>query len=213
LGFRTTTTLTQLAANSTISQPNVTGGTFDTITRLGVGVAANTSYGIINRYFGNSEIATQYGTGLIAGVGAYATNGGLFIDNGTTKTYPLLVNGSGIVFANSGFGSTGTAYFCRAWVNFNGTGTVAIRSSGNVSSITDSGTGNYTVNFTTAMPDANYAVFGNTTRDGYSNGTPARFCTPHTLATGSVVIPTFALNTDALVAVEDLQFISVTIVR
>jgi hypothetical protein len=43
-------------------------------------------------------------------------------------------------------------------VNFNGTGTVAIRASGNVSSITDNGTGDYTVNFTTAMPDANYAA-------------------------------------------------------
>jgi hypothetical protein len=46
----------------------------------------------------------------------------------------------------------------RAWVNFNGTGTVAIRASGNVSSITDNGTGDYTVNFTTAMPDANYSI-------------------------------------------------------
>ena len=46
---------------------------------------------------------------------------------------------------------------CRAWVNFNGTGTVAIRASFNVSSITDNGTGNYTVNFTNALPDANYA--------------------------------------------------------
>jgi hypothetical protein len=49
-------------------------------------------------------------------------------------------------------------YKCRAWVNFNGTSTVAIRASGNVSSITDNGTGNYTVNFTTAMTDANYAT-------------------------------------------------------
>lgn len=48
----------------------------------------------------------------------------------------------------------------KAWVNFNGTGTVAIRASFNVSSITDNGTGNYTVNFTTAMVDANYAVSG-----------------------------------------------------
>lgn len=55
---------------------------------------------------------------------------------------------------------TGTAplYMARAWVNFNGTGTVAIRASGNVSSITDNGNGNYTVNFTTAMPDANYSA-------------------------------------------------------
>ena len=55
---------------------------------------------------------------------------------------------------------SGTApiYPCRAWVNFNGTGTVAIRASGNVSSITDNGTGDYTVNFTTAMPDVNFAT-------------------------------------------------------
>jgi hypothetical protein len=49
-------------------------------------------------------------------------------------------------------------YGARAWVNFNGTGTVAIRASGNVSSITDNGTGEYTVNFTTAMSDTNYAI-------------------------------------------------------
>jgi hypothetical protein len=61
---------------------------------------------------------------------------------------------------NSGYGSVAVAYGCRAWVNFNGTGTVAIRASGNVSSITDNGTGDYTVNFTTAMPDANYSVTG-----------------------------------------------------
>ena len=58
---------------------------------------------------------------------------------------------------NSGYGSAATAYGCRAWVNFNGTGTVAIRASGNVSSITDNGTGNYTVNFTNALPDVNYS--------------------------------------------------------
>lgn len=46
----------------------------------------------------------------------------------------------------------------KAWVNFNGTGTVAIRAAFNVSSITDAGTGNYNINFTTAMSDANYAV-------------------------------------------------------
>ncbi len=46
----------------------------------------------------------------------------------------------------------------KAWVNFNGIGTVAIRASFNVSSITDNGTGDYTVNFTTAMVDENYAT-------------------------------------------------------
>ena len=61
---------------------------------------------------------------------------------------------------NAAFNVSGSApkFACRAWVNFNGTGTVAIRASGNVSSITDNGTGDYTVNFATAMPDANYSV-------------------------------------------------------
>lgn len=54
----------------------------------------------------------------------------------------------------------------KAWVNFNGTGTVAIRASYNVSSITDNGVGSFTVNFTTAMSDANYSVSGNTNWSG-----------------------------------------------
>ncbi len=57
-------------------------------------------------------------------------------------------------------------YACRAWVNFNGTGTVSIRAGGNVSSITDNGSGSYTVNFTTALPDTNYAVVGISRTDG-----------------------------------------------
>ena len=61
---------------------------------------------------------------------------------------------------NSGFGSVATAYGCRAWVSFDGTGTVAINGSGNVTSITDNGTGDYTVNFTNAMPNVNYAFLG-----------------------------------------------------
>jgi hypothetical protein len=59
---------------------------------------------------------------------------------------------------NSGYGSSAVAYGCRAWVNFNGQGTVAIRASGNVTSITDGGAGVYAINFTTAMPDANYST-------------------------------------------------------
>lgn len=58
------------------------------------------------------------------------------------------------------FNASGSApvYAARAWVNFDGTGTPAIRASGNVTSITDNGTGDYTINFTTAMPDANYSA-------------------------------------------------------
>lgn len=68
----------------------------------------------------------------------------------------LRIDGNGNLNFNSGFGSAGIAYGCRAWVNFNGTGTVAVRGSGNVSSITDNGVGDYTINFAAAMPDANY---------------------------------------------------------
>jgi hypothetical protein len=54
----------------------------------------------------------------------------------------------------------------RAWVNFNGTGTVAIRASYNVTNITDNGTGDYTVNFTNAMTDANYSWSFGTRNEG-----------------------------------------------
>ena len=70
----------------------------------------------------------------------------------------MRIDSAGNLKFNSGYGSAATAYGCRAWVNFYGTGTVGIRASGNVSSITDNGVGDYRVNFTTAMPDANYSV-------------------------------------------------------
>lgn len=59
---------------------------------------------------------------------------------------------------DAGYGSTAPIYGVRAWVNFNGTGTVAIQDSANVSSVTDNGTGHYTVNFTSSMPDVNYCA-------------------------------------------------------
>ena len=77
-----------------------------------------------------------------------ASTSQLVIENGVANTPPTIVDVNG----------TQIGTFCRAWVNFNGTGTVAIRASFNVSSITDNGTGDYTVNFTNAMPDANYSV-------------------------------------------------------
>jgi hypothetical protein len=92
------------------------------------------------------------------------TNTGIFFPAADTIAFAeggaeaMRIDSSANLQFNSGYGSVATAYACRAWVNFNGTGTVAIRASGNVSSITDNGTGQYTVNFTTAMPDANYAT-------------------------------------------------------
>ena len=105
-------------------------------------------------------------------------------------------------------------YACRAWVNFNGTGTVAIRGSGNVSSITDNGTGDYTVNFTTAMSDGNIAVCcsGNKTQEPSNimnqNVELARVATP----TGSSFARIFtgAWNSNDLV---DFKDVTVSIFR
>jgi hypothetical protein len=93
-----------------------------------------------------------------------AVTGSAVIDSATqtltnkTLTSPTLttpnINSAQIATVSG----TAPLYMCRAWVNFNGTGTVAIRASGNVTSITDNGTGDYTVNFTSAMPDVNYSA-------------------------------------------------------
>jgi len=103
--------------------------------------------------------AAIYGTdnGSAGGFLAFATTAS---GSGITgvPTERVRIDSSGNLQFNSGYGSVATAFGCRAWVNFNGTGAVAIRASGNVSSITDNGTGDYQVNFTTAMPDANYSV-------------------------------------------------------
>jgi hypothetical protein len=92
-------------------------------------------------------------------------------------------------------------YTAKAWVNFNGTGTVAIRASGNVSSITDRGTGQYTVNFTTAMPDANYAV--NATLGGGNAyiGTAVSFSTSSVQMNGWTDASGFFDSTDYCVSV------------
>ena len=81
----------------------------------------------------------------------------------------------------------------KAWVNFNGTGTVAIRAQYNVSSITDNGTGDYTVNFTNALADANYAIAGAGEYGGVST-TDMRVIVVQTRASGNVRIATTYSN-------------------
>ena len=91
---------------------------------------------------------TINGSGTITGI----SSGGL--PDGVITTDDLANN----AVTAAKIGTTEQSRLCAAWVNFNGTGTVAIRASYNVSSITDNGTGDYTVNFTTALVDTNYAV-------------------------------------------------------
>lgn len=94
---------------------------------------------------GNSSVTiTDAGTGK-----QEVTIDGVVIQENTFASRKSTIDGGSTLYPE---------FKCRAWVNFNGTGTVAIRGSGNVSSITDNGTGDYTINFTTAMPDVNYAV-------------------------------------------------------
>lgn len=69
----------------------------------------------------------------------------------------------------AGTGQPAMSGAAKAWVNFNGTSTVAIRASFNVTSITDRGTGLYTINFTSALTDANYCGVASATIGGASN--------------------------------------------
>jgi hypothetical protein len=114
---------------------------------------------------------------------------------------------SGNFLFNSGYGSTAVAYGCRAWVNFNGTGTVAIRGSGNVSSITDNGTGDYTINFTNAMPNTNYS-FQSGYGDGASSGTVLVRAAAVSFLTGSLRIDTVSTT-----AFQDVGVVCVSIFR
>jgi hypothetical protein len=117
----------------------------------------------------------------------------------TTDTRPteaMRIDSSGNLKFNSGYGSAATAYGCRAWVNFNGTGTVAIRDSGNVSSISDQGSGLYQVNFSTAMPDDDFATtaLANYVAGSGIGTTVFLDNTPSTTSTSQIV--TVALNTN-----------------
>jgi hypothetical protein len=88
-----------------------------------------------------------------------ATNGTLafFTTGSGALTERLRIDSSGLLKFDSGYGSAAAAYGCRAWVNYSGTGTT-VSASGNVSSVTKNGTGDYTMNFSTAMSDANYSA-------------------------------------------------------
>lgn len=139
------------------------------------------------------------GSGSITGISA----GGL--PDGVITTDDLAAN----AVTTAKLGSGEASGLCKAWVNFNGTGTVAIRASYNVSSITDIGVGSYTVNFTTAMPDANYArcVTAGGTGTVASNIQSPYSSTPTASALGIV-----AFNT-GWSAAQDCNEISVAIFR
>jgi len=134
---------------------------------------------------------TIAGSGTITGISA----GGL--PDGVITTDDIAANA--VTYAK--IGTTEQGQLCKAWVNFNGTSTVAIRASYNVSSITDNGTGDYTVNFTTALADANYATVGTGSHESATTSdmrvvygtvrtaSSARFITVYANGTASYDIP------------------------
>jgi hypothetical protein len=105
-------------------------------------------------------------------------------------------------------GMTGIA---KAWVNFNGTGTVAITSSFNVSSITDNGTGDYTVNFTTAMPNAYYSINGCARgQTGIPNGGAVVLKFGQTKTTGAIRIGVLGFGSTSIIT-DDSADVSVSV--
>ena len=114
----------------------------------------------------------------------------------TTLTLPA---SSGTVLDDASVG------VCRAWVNFNGTGTVAIRAAFNVSSITDNGTGNYTVNFTTAMPDNNYASPTSVSRGTGGGSDTNRTANPYSRLNTGVSVQVALVTTATVVDIEEVN--------
>jgi hypothetical protein len=109
--------------------------------------------------------------------------GSYYLYDQTAALVRFGVDTSGNTYINSGYGSAAVAYGCRAWVNFNGKNTVSVRASGNVSSIGDNGTGDYTVNFSNAMPDTNYIMHGLTSGSASNSG-----------GTGALAIVSYAIS-------------------
>jgi hypothetical protein len=138
--------------NVTILTASSTGLTLTPTTNVNINIAnSSASFGAGNVSFPSIAASGDLNTGIF-----FSAADTIDFAEGGTATGQF--DSSGNFKFNSGYGSVATAYGCRAWVNFNGTGTVAIRASGNVSSITDLATGTYTVNLTTAIVDANYAI-------------------------------------------------------
>jgi len=131
----------------------------DSSGNVGIGVSTGmpSSYDLCLR--GNNALRWQHATaGTQYGDVYVDTSSNIVFRNGASSTERMRIDSSGNLKFNSGYGSVATAYGCRAWANFNGTGSLAVLASGGISSISDGGTGDYTVNFASAMPDANYSV-------------------------------------------------------
>jgi hypothetical protein len=105
------------------------------------------------RYIAQGDSNVQVSDSGTDGAVSFAIDGTTAFSRDATGVYSYIRGSTG-----GNFNTLYQEFQCRAWVNFNGTGTVAIRGAGNVASITDNGTGSQTINFTTAMPDTNFTA-------------------------------------------------------
>jgi hypothetical protein len=103
---------------------------------------------------------TINGTGTIAGISVGGLENGCVNEADLATAAVTNTKLASTAVTIDKLGTSEQSQLCKAWVNFNGIGTVAIRASFNVSSITDNGTGDYTMNFTNALADANYSALG-----------------------------------------------------
>jgi hypothetical protein len=147
------------------------------------------------------------------------TDSGMFssadgtLDFYTNNAIRVTITSAGLFQFDSGYGSVATAYGCRAWVRFNGTGTVAVNGSGNVSSVTDLGTGLYRINFSVSMPNTNYAATGNAVQSNDDqDGAYGDFITFYSYATGSVRISTLN-DSSSTMSLTDMALITAAIFR
>jgi len=195
------TTLNVGGAATTVSLGAATGTT--TINNANTVVTGDLAVNGADITTTSTGTATVFNTNATTvNVGGAATTLSLGAATGTAS-----VNNATFQF-NSGYGSVATAYGCRCWINFNGTGTPAARASGNVSSIADNGVGDYTINFSISMPDVNYCVVGMGMLNRRIQYQSATFSTA-IQATNSVAIR----NTDSGTTVQDDQCINVAVFR
>ncbi|MFG1388796.1 hypothetical protein [Xanthobacter versatilis] len=158
---------------------------------------------------------TLAGYGISVASTSQATTG---TDDAAPMTAAKVAAAIGAIFPPRLSTASGTApsYSVRAWVVFNGTGTVSILASANVSSITDNGTGNYTVNFTTAFPDANYAVLGSVrfnTGNSYLSSVGINNGTTPTTSAVNIAVVTVAGGSTNVGTNYDSSIISAVFVR
>ena len=161
----TTNTNTFLNIVETVGATPSTVGTSTQITGAGtVTVTSNTAGKLTitgsQSISGNAATATKLATACTIGGVSFDGSANINLPGVNTEGNQNTTGNAATATKLSTASGSAPSYSARAWVNFNGTGTVAIRASGNVSSITDNGTGDYTVNFITALSDVNYALSG-----------------------------------------------------